>query len=96
MKFEQSPISHANTQLKLFNFTVDTAIMNFPHGFEPNNRIDCDSHNIESDDDNTIAIAVGGTTAFVAVFQEMVVYYYNNASDSNDGDSDSAVAEQRN
>ncbi len=46
--------------------------MNFPHCFEPNNCLDVDSLNTDSDGDDTIAIAVGGATAFVAVFQEMI------------------------
>ncbi len=54
------------------NFTINTAVMNFPHCFEPNNRLNVDPLNTDSDDDDTIAIAVGGTTAFVAVFQEMI------------------------
>ncbi len=79
----------------MFNFTVHTAITNFPHGFEPNYPINFDSHNIKSDDDDTIAIAVGGATAFVAVFQEMIDNYCNIFRDNNDGDDVSSVAQQR-
>ena len=69
--------------------------MNFPHNFEPKNHLNVDSLKTDSNDNDTIATAVGGATAFVAVFQEMIDNYYNNARDGNDGDSDSVVAEQR-
>ncbi len=74
------------------NFTINTAVMNFPHCFEPNNCLDVDSLNTDSNGD-TIAIAVGEVTAFVAVFQEMIDNYYNNFIDNNDGDDVSSVAQ---
>ncbi len=55
--------------------------------------VQLNSHNMELDDDDTIAIAVGGATAFVDVFQEMIDNYLNNFRDSNDGDDVSSVAQ---
>ncbi len=77
------------------NFTINTTVMNFPCCFESNNCLDVDSLNTDSDDDGTIAIAVGGATAFIAVFQEMIDNFYNNIRDNNDGVNFSSVAQQR-